>query len=96
MGIPGLLHVLGSKPLRLEYLLRVRTPAPELSIKRNDRDGLVSISTGIDKIDISLDELNFCLEWDEDSPLWVRLKFHFEILKILSAHNLYINNRILD
>lgn len=70
VGIPGLLHVLGSKPLRLEYLLRVRTPAPEFSIKRNDRDGLVSLSTGIDKVDISLDELNFCLEWDEDSPLW--------------------------
>jgi hypothetical protein len=31
---------------------------------------LVSLSTGIDKIDVSLDELNFCLEWDEDSPLW--------------------------
>lgn len=70
VGIPGLLHVLGSKPLRLEYLLRVRTPAPEFSIKRNDRDGLVSLSTGIDKVDISLDELNFCLEWDEESPLW--------------------------
>ncbi len=42
VGIPGLLHVLGSKPLRLEYLLRIRTPQPDISLSRGDRDGLVS------------------------------------------------------
>ena len=31
---------------------------------------MVSVSTGIDTIEVSLDELNFCLEWDEESPLW--------------------------
>jgi hypothetical protein len=33
-------------------------------------DDCVSLSTGIDAIEISVDELNFCLEWDEHSPLW--------------------------
>ena len=71
IGVPGLLNVLGSKPLRLEYLLRIRTPAPpELQLRRAERDGAVSLSTGIHSIDVSLDELNFCLEWDESSPLW--------------------------
>lgn len=27
------------------------------------------MSTGLDRIDISLDELNFCLEYDKPSPL---------------------------
>ena len=31
---------------------------------------VVSLSTGIDKVEVSLDELNFCLEWDEKSPVW--------------------------
>lgn len=31
----------------------------------------ISLSTGIDRVDLSLDELNFCLEWDERSPVWV-------------------------
>lgn len=73
LGIPGLLHVLGSKPLRLEYLLRIRAKSPEnvrSGLGPRSR-GLVSLRTGIDRVDVSLDELNFCLEWDESSPLWV-------------------------
>jgi len=31
----------------------------------------IFVSTGIDEVDLSLDELNFCLEWDERSPVWV-------------------------
>jgi hypothetical protein len=30
------------------------------------------LTTGIGTLDVSLDELNFCLEWDEKSPVWVR------------------------
>lgn len=57
-------------PLRAEYRLRMTTPMPSLEWKRSDRDDKISFSTGIDRVDISLDELNFCLEWDERSPLW--------------------------
>lgn len=32
---------------------------------------VVTMSTGLGAIDVSLDELNFCLEWDEKSPVWV-------------------------
>ena len=33
-------------------------------------DDRLSLSTGIHAVDVSVDELNFCLEWDEHSPLW--------------------------
>ena len=33
-------------------------------------DEKISFSTGIDTIQLSVDELNFCLEWDEHAPLW--------------------------
>lgn len=36
----------------------------------------VFVTTGIGAVSLSLDELNFCLEWDEKSPLWVS-KFGF-------------------
>jgi hypothetical protein len=31
---------------------------------------VVSMTTGLGGIEVSLDELNFCLEWDENSPVW--------------------------
>ena len=31
----------------------------------------ISLSHGIDEVRVSIDELNICLEWAEDSPLWV-------------------------
>jgi len=31
----------------------------------------VFLSSGLGSLDVSLDELNFCLEWDEKSPVWV-------------------------
>ena len=37
-----------------------------------NRNAGLSISS-VDKIDISLEELNFCLEYDEKGPVWVRL-----------------------
>lgn len=30
----------------------------------------IILSTGIDEVNLSLDEVNFCLEWDEKSPVW--------------------------
>jgi len=68
--LPGVLPILRTVPLRIEYRLRINTPLPEFGLKKNQRTGSVSLSTGIDRVDMSLDELNFCLEWDEDSPLW--------------------------
>ena len=42
----------------------------------------ISLSTGIDRVDLSLDELNFCLEWDERSPVWVSTSIMlFKILR---------------
>ena len=126
--LPGLLPILRSIPLRVEYRLRINTPLPEITIRKGKKDGTVSevtltlsarsdpaappfdvhtepdqlnlswkktpfslthffllhlsspllilsqisLSTGIDRVDLSLDELNFCLEWDERSPVWVR------------------------
>lgn len=70
LPLTALLPVLRKIPLRVEYRLRINTPRPEFEIKRNKRDNNIMLSTGIDKVDLSLDELNFCLEWDERSPVW--------------------------
>jgi hypothetical protein len=88
VGLPGLLTVLGSKPLRVEYLMRINTPAPDFAVPRGafsrargdrtegggygrgDRDRPLSLRTGIEHLSVSLDELDFCLDWDEDSPVW--------------------------
>lgn len=68
--LPKIFGLFRLAPLRAEYRLRMTTPMPSLEWKRSDRDDKISFSTGIDRVDISLDELNFCLEWDESSPLW--------------------------
>ena len=86
LPLPGLLPLLRTVPLRVEYRLRINTPTPKGRVEQNasplrrtafgwgKRDGIdsdvVSLSTGIDKVEVSLDELNFCLEWDEKSPVW--------------------------
>jgi len=71
LPLPGLLPIFTSLPLRVEYRLRINTPQPDFQIKRGRRDGThISLTTGIDSIDMSLDELNFCLEWDDKSPVW--------------------------
>eukprot|EP00981_Chlorochromonas_danica_P015396 scaffold12006_cov162-Ochromonas_danica.AAC.1 len=72
------LPMLRSIPLRIEYRLRLNTASHTWGGGRNrNRNGLsphreevVSLSTGLGAVDLSLDELNFCLEWDEHSPLW--------------------------
>lgn len=77
-----------SLPLRVEYRVRINTSrGPQhhhyersQQSKRGHRimgrhtspQRVVSMSTGLGAIDVSLDELNFCLEWDETSPVWVR------------------------
>ena len=114
----GLLPVIRSIPLRVEYRLRVNAPryprgglvdtpeadgggvlqrafgvgtgargrqalgkvgvelpaaavaAGQTATNPSRYDNTLSWSTGIDAIEISVDELNFCLEWDERSPLW--------------------------
>mmetsp|Transcript_29015 Transcript_29015/g.39863 ORF Transcript_29015/g.39863 Transcript_29015/m.39863 type:complete len:373 (+) Transcript_29015:2-1120(+) len=72
-----LLPVLRSIPLRVEYKMRINssklTPTDLIHSSRNRRknkDKVVFVTTGIGTVDLSLDELNFCLEWDEKSPLW--------------------------
>eukprot|EP01041_Mallomonas_annulata_P010140 gene10140-21147_t len=55
LPLPGLLPALRLVPLRVEYKFRMRTPLPAFEMTR---------------IDVSVDELNFCLEWDEWSPDW--------------------------
>ena len=66
-AIPLLKYV----PLRIEYIMRINAAKPSQPRRRVDRDKTVFFSTGLDTIDLSLDELNFCLEWDEHSPVWV-------------------------
>lgn len=62
-----------SLPLRVEYRLRVQTASQAAGgwRKPNHPPEKVAVSTGLGAVDLSLDELNFCLEWDELSPLWV-------------------------
>jgi len=61
-------------PLRIEYRRRINTPSLETdSGRRKYRTAngeTVHISTGIERIELSLDELNVCLEWDEQAPIW--------------------------
>ena len=81
--LPGLLPLLRTVPLRVEYRVRVNTPTQKGASpvqqrrtafgwgkKDGDDSDVVSLSTGIDTVEVSLDELNFCLEWDEKSPVW--------------------------
>mmetsp|Transcript_35599 Transcript_35599/g.36304 ORF Transcript_35599/g.36304 Transcript_35599/m.36304 type:complete len:320 (+) Transcript_35599:300-1259(+) len=68
--LPGVLPVLRVVPLRVEYKFRMKTPAPSFEMTRQEKDDRLAFSTGIDRIDVSVDELNFCLEWDDSSPLW--------------------------
>eukprot|EP01035_Chromulina_nebulosa_P018951 gene18951-24759_t len=68
-----LLPVIRNIPLRVEYRLRINALRPYNDVtigSRSQRDGKIILSTGIDRVDVSLDELNFCLEWDENSPVW--------------------------
>lgn len=41
--LPGLLPILRSIPLRVEYRLRINTPQPEFTISRGKKDGRVRI-----------------------------------------------------
>jgi len=68
--LPGLLPVLRVVPLRVEYKFRMTTPVPSFHLTRSEKDDRISFCTGIDRIDVSVDELNFCMEWDESSPVW--------------------------
>ena len=70
LPLPGILPILRVVPLRVEYRLRINTPLPDFKWKSYPSTDSIMLSTGIDKIDLSLDELNFCLEWDEESPVW--------------------------
>jgi hypothetical protein len=66
--------MLRSIPLRIEYRLRLHASSPFSKTASSLRAGekrKVSLSTGLRAVDLSLEELNFCLEWDEHSPLWV-------------------------
>jgi len=65
-----------SLPLRVEYRLRINTnkgqqPSHRLSSNQgNPNEQRVVLSTGLGAVDVSLDELNFCVEFDEHSPVW--------------------------
>lgn len=65
LPLPGILPILRVVPLRVEYRLRINTPLPDFKWKSYPSTDSIMLSTGIDKVDLSLDELNFCLEWDE-------------------------------
>ncbi|KAJ1433992.1 hypothetical protein B484DRAFT_417654 [Ochromonadaceae sp. CCMP2298] len=65
-----MLPLLRSIPLRIEYVLRINTARPNTQALRRDPDKKIYLTTGIGTVDLSLDELNFCLEWDEKSPVW--------------------------
>lgn len=59
-------------PLRVEYRSRIQIPQLRQMYERRSLDSIVSLSTGLDRVDVSLEELNLCLEWDERSPVWVK------------------------
>lgn len=65
------LPMLRSIPLRIEYRLRINTSKPTFAMRKQYPEKKVQLTTGLGAVDLSLDELNFCLEWDEQSPLWV-------------------------
>lgn len=82
-------------PLRVEYRVRINTSrGPQQSYYGrgsgsggNSNQGrgsspykVVTMSTGVGAVEVSLDELNFCLEWDEQSPVWV------------SSHNYFLHS----
>lgn len=71
LPLPLLVPIIRDIPLRVEYRFRINAIRPLIETKKEFKDSKVILSTGVEKIDISLDELNFCLEWDEKSPLWV-------------------------
>lgn len=106
-----------SLPLRVEYRVRINTSrGPQhhhyertQQSKRGHRimghnsspQRVVSMSTGLGAVDVSLDELNFCLEWDETSPVWVRDCWPSPVLLSLSLtmHTfilLFLMHRALD
>ena len=68
---------------------------------KDSDDQVVSLSTGIDSVEVSLDELNFCLEWDEKSPVWGiglvrtgdRLRGALSAAKPVSAKSMAPNRR---
>lgn len=63
--------MLRSIPLRVEYRLRVNAARPDGISRRSESERKVYMTTGLGTLDVSLDELNFCLEYDEAAPLWV-------------------------
>jgi hypothetical protein len=69
LPLPRVLPLLRVFPLRVEYKLRINTPRQEENDRRNIRNSKIGVSTGLDRIDISLDELNFCLEYSQRSPV---------------------------
>jgi hypothetical protein len=60
-----------SVPLRVEYRVCIHTSRPGTLTKNHDPHKRLFVNTGVGSIDLSLDELNFCLEWDERSPVRV-------------------------
>lgn len=73
-------------PLRVEYRVRINTSrGPQQNFYGRGKNGggstgrgsipykVVTMTTGLGAVEVSLDELNVCLEWDENSPVWVSL-----------------------
>eukprot|EP01040_Poterioochromonas_malhamensis_P014064 gene14064-15539_t len=67
-----MLPLLRKVPLRVEYKLRINAARSSDSLrgKSEQQERKVHMTTGLGTIDVSLDELNVCLEYDEYSPLW--------------------------
>lgn len=67
-----MLPMLRKVPLRVEYKLRINAARSSDSLrgKSEQQERKVHMTTGLGTIDVSLDELNVCLEYDEYSPLW--------------------------
>ena len=52
----------------------------------------MSLSTGLDRVDLSLEELNICLEFNERSKFWVDMDANYSISCIDSQHySIFIN-----
>lgn len=64
--LPVTMSIFHSLPMRIDYRIRATSIPTSKSNKRKQTHG-VFLKTGIDEVQVSLEQLNFCLDWNEDS-----------------------------
>ena len=60
LPIPGVVPILRALPSRLEYRLRINAPRQDKETRNAIRNSKIGLSTGINKIDVSLGEYRTC------------------------------------